>query len=135
MALDPRRLGKRRVETIQVLRGLAVPGYGRRRHPGVRMWAGYEEALVRYGPGNLPGLVRGEGFPRSDGQKSGRAPSTTLSVAKVPFLQAGQRPATSDCLARTASAASLRPASSDSVRSVMTTLRAPVAPISASTPR
>ncbi|MGW4509997.1 MSMEG_6728 family protein [Streptomyces sp. NPDC004436] len=48
-ALDPRRLGKQRVEAVQALRGLVVPGYGWRRHPAVRMWAGYEEALVRYG--------------------------------------------------------------------------------------
>lgn len=48
-ALDARRLGKQRVEALQVLRGLIVPGYGWRRHPAVRMWAGYEEALVRYG--------------------------------------------------------------------------------------
>ncbi|MFI6106445.1 MSMEG_6728 family protein [Streptomyces sp. NPDC051310] len=47
-ALDPRRLGKQRVEALQVFRGLTVPGYGWRRHPAVRMWAGYEEALVRY---------------------------------------------------------------------------------------
>jgi hypothetical protein len=47
--LDPRRLGKQRVEAVQVLRGLTVAGYGWRRHPAVRMWAGYEEALVRYG--------------------------------------------------------------------------------------
>ncbi|MFE9174408.1 MSMEG_6728 family protein [Streptomyces kebangsaanensis] len=47
--LDRRRLGKQRVEAVQVLRGLTVPGYGWRRHPAVRMWAGYEEALVRYG--------------------------------------------------------------------------------------
>ncbi|MEU5312634.1 MSMEG_6728 family protein [Streptomyces sp. NPDC021562] len=47
--LDRRRLGKQRVETLQVLRGLTVPGYGWRRHPAVRMWTGYEEALVRYG--------------------------------------------------------------------------------------
>lgn len=47
--LDPRRLGKQRVETIQVLRALTVPGYGWRRHPAALMWTGYEEALVRYG--------------------------------------------------------------------------------------
>lgn len=47
--LDPLRLGKQRVEALQVLRGLTVAGYGWRRHPAVRMWAGYEEALVRYG--------------------------------------------------------------------------------------
>jgi Pyrimidine dimer DNA glycosylase len=47
--LDGRRLGKQRVEAIQVLRALTVPGYGWRRHPAAAMWAGYEEALVRYG--------------------------------------------------------------------------------------
>ncbi|CAM3537152.1 MSMEG_6728 family protein [Kibdelosporangium persicum] len=47
--LDPRRLGKQRVETIQVLRALTIPGYGWRHHPAAAMWAGYEEALTRYG--------------------------------------------------------------------------------------
>lgn len=47
--LDVRRLGRQRVEALQVLRGLTVPGYGWRHHPAVKMWAGYEEALVRYG--------------------------------------------------------------------------------------
>lgn len=47
--LDSRRLGKQRAENIQVLRALVVPGYGWRRHPAAAMWAGYEEALVRYG--------------------------------------------------------------------------------------
>jgi hypothetical protein len=49
VALDPLRLGKQRVEAIQVLRALTVPGYGWRHHPAAAMWAGYEEALVRYG--------------------------------------------------------------------------------------
>ncbi|MEQ4302674.1 MSMEG_6728 family protein [Plantactinospora sp. B6F1] len=48
-SLDQLRLGKQRVEAIQVLRGLVRPGYGWRHHPAVKMWAGYEEALVRYG--------------------------------------------------------------------------------------
>ena len=47
--LDTRRLGKQRVEALQVLRALTVPGYGWSRHPAVLVWAGYEEALVRYG--------------------------------------------------------------------------------------
>ena len=47
--LDLRRLGKQRVETIQVLRALTVQGYGWRHHPAAAMWAGYEEALVSYG--------------------------------------------------------------------------------------
>jgi len=48
-SLDQLRLGKQRVEAIQVLRGLVRPDYGWRHHPAVKMWAGYEEALVRYG--------------------------------------------------------------------------------------
>jgi hypothetical protein len=47
-ALDLKRLGKQRVEGIQVLRGLTVPGYGWRHHPAVKMWRGHEEALARY---------------------------------------------------------------------------------------
>jgi hypothetical protein len=47
--LDHRRLGKQRVEALQIQRALVVPGYGWGRHPAVRMWAGHEEALVRYG--------------------------------------------------------------------------------------
>lgn len=47
--LDQRRLGKQRVEALQVLRALVRPGYGWRHHPAAAMWAGYEEALVRYG--------------------------------------------------------------------------------------
>jgi hypothetical protein len=46
--LDRRRLGKQRVECLQVLRGLTVPTYGWRHHPAVKMWRGCEEALGRY---------------------------------------------------------------------------------------
>ncbi len=47
--LDARRLGKQRVEAIQVLRATCVDDYGWRHHPAAKMWRGYEEALVRYG--------------------------------------------------------------------------------------
>lgn len=47
--LDDRRLGKQRVEALQILRALTVPGYGWQHHPAVLMWRGYEEALARYG--------------------------------------------------------------------------------------
>jgi hypothetical protein len=47
-SLDRKRLGKQRVECIQVLRGLTREGYGWRHHPAVLMWKGYEEALARY---------------------------------------------------------------------------------------
>jgi hypothetical protein len=48
-ALDDRRLGKQRVEAMQVLRALTRPVYGWKRHPAVLMWRGYEEALGAYG--------------------------------------------------------------------------------------
>jgi pyrimidine dimer DNA glycosylase len=47
--LDAKRLGKQRVETIQVVRALTRPTYGWANHPAVLMWKGYEEALGRYG--------------------------------------------------------------------------------------
>ncbi len=47
--LDRKRLGKQRVETIQVVRALTRPGYGWGNHPAVLMWKGFEEALGRYG--------------------------------------------------------------------------------------
>lgn len=46
--LDRRRLGKQRVECIQVVRGLTWAGYGWRNHPAVLMWKGFEEALGSY---------------------------------------------------------------------------------------
>jgi hypothetical protein len=47
--LDSKRLGKQRVEVIQIVRALTVPGYAWKTHPAVLMWQGYEEALGRYG--------------------------------------------------------------------------------------
>jgi hypothetical protein len=47
--LDLKRLGKQRVEALQILRALTVPGYGWRHHPAAKMWKGYEEALGAYG--------------------------------------------------------------------------------------
>jgi hypothetical protein len=47
--LDGPRLGKQRVETLQLLRANTVPGYGWRHHPAAKMWAGRLPALVLYG--------------------------------------------------------------------------------------
>ena len=47
--LDSPRLGKQRVETLQVLRALELPDYGWTSHPVVRMWRGRTPALVAYG--------------------------------------------------------------------------------------
>lgn len=47
--LDYRRLGKQRVETYQILKALSNPNYGWQNHPAVKMWRGYEPALILYG--------------------------------------------------------------------------------------
>ena len=47
-SLDVKRLGKQRVECLQVVRGLTVADYGWRHHPAVKMWRGHLEALGRY---------------------------------------------------------------------------------------
>jgi hypothetical protein len=47
--LDTARLGKQRVESLQVLRALELPNYGWATHPAVGMWRGHTPALVVYG--------------------------------------------------------------------------------------
>jgi hypothetical protein len=46
--LDDRRLGKQRVEALQIARALCRPDYGWRHHPAVRMWRGFPEGLACY---------------------------------------------------------------------------------------
>lgn len=45
--LDNKRLGKQRVEAMQILNCLANPNRWRN-HPAVKMWKGYENALTHY---------------------------------------------------------------------------------------
>ena len=47
--LDRQRLGKQRVEVLQLLRALNGESQGWRNHPATRMWDGYLESLVEYG--------------------------------------------------------------------------------------
>lgn len=46
--LDRQRLGKQRLEVVQIL-GALTKGGGWARHPAVRMWAGCEDLLCLYG--------------------------------------------------------------------------------------
>lgn len=46
--LDRQRLGKQRVENLQIIKALIDPSYGWQNHPAVKMWRGYEYALLRY---------------------------------------------------------------------------------------
>jgi len=47
--LDGRRLGKQRVEVLQICNALHRDSGGWINHPVTRMWRGYEPALVAYG--------------------------------------------------------------------------------------
>jgi hypothetical protein len=47
--LDRQRLGKQRVEVVQILRALAGDTKGWSNHPATRMWSGHEHALAQYG--------------------------------------------------------------------------------------
>jgi len=47
--LDKARLGKQRVEVLQIMKCLVGESDGWKNHPCVRMWRGYEYSLVHYG--------------------------------------------------------------------------------------
>lgn len=46
--LDKQRLGKQRVECVQILNTLLGKSTGWKNHPAVKMWRGYEPALLKY---------------------------------------------------------------------------------------
>lgn len=48
-SLDSSRLGKQRVEVLQILRAITFPSYGWTNHPATRMWRGHVPALTSYG--------------------------------------------------------------------------------------
>lgn len=47
--LDNQRLGKQRVETLQIINTLLDPQFGWRSHPAVHMWSNHTAALCDYG--------------------------------------------------------------------------------------
>lgn len=46
--LDRQRLGKQRVENLQIMRALLDPSYGWQHHPATNMWRGHELYLNDY---------------------------------------------------------------------------------------
>ena len=46
--LDYRRLGKQRVEALQIIKALTVPDSGWKNHPATKMWADHVPALKWY---------------------------------------------------------------------------------------
>jgi len=47
--LDNKRLGKQRVECLQILKALNDHNYGWQNHPIVKMWKDYQSGLILYG--------------------------------------------------------------------------------------
>lgn len=47
--LDRMRLGKQRVETLQILKSIHYPQYGWKNHPAVKMWVHCPVGLIQYG--------------------------------------------------------------------------------------
>jgi hypothetical protein len=47
--LDMRRLGKQRVETLQLVRAIMIPGLRWASHPACKMWSGSVGLLIEYG--------------------------------------------------------------------------------------
>lgn len=47
--LDNKRLGKQRVEVLQIYKALTEDNYGWKNHPAVKMWKGKEYGLLIYG--------------------------------------------------------------------------------------
>ena len=46
--LDNKRLGKQRVEALQILKAIYIEDYGWKNHPAVKMWKEYPHALMLY---------------------------------------------------------------------------------------
>jgi len=47
-SLDYKRLGKQRVESLQLIKSIYIEDYGWRNHPCSRMWRDYPNALIEY---------------------------------------------------------------------------------------
>lgn len=80
-ALDVPRLGKQRVEVIQIVRALTRPDYAWKSHPAVLMWKGYEEALGRYGMAMCE-VWRGYGYDDTC-EATIRADLADLGIAQI----------------------------------------------------
>ena len=89
--LDSPRLGKQRVETLQILRALELPDYGWASHPAVLMWRGRTAALVAYGLAMVR-VWRERGFAdTTDAQIAEFAPDV-VGVAQEDLAAAGLLP-------------------------------------------
>jgi hypothetical protein len=89
--LDSPRLGKQRVETLQILRAIELPDYGWANHPAVLMWRGRTPALVAYGLA-MARVWRERGFADSTESQIGEFAPQVVGVPQQELAAAGLLP-------------------------------------------
>jgi hypothetical protein len=89
--LDTPRLGKQRVETLQVLRALELPDYGWANHPVVTMWRGRTPALVAYGLATVR-VWRERGFADTTHEQIAEFAPDVVGVPQGELAAAGRLP-------------------------------------------
>ena len=89
--LDSPRLGKQRVETLQILRAIELPDYGWANHPAVRMWRGRTPALVAYGLAMVR-VWRERGFADTTEVQIGEFAPDVVGAAQTDLAAAGLLP-------------------------------------------
>jgi hypothetical protein len=89
--LDSARLGKQRVETLQILRALELPDYGWATHPAVRMWRGRTPALVVYGLAMVR-VWRERGFADTTENQIGEFAPEVVGATQAELADAGLLP-------------------------------------------
>jgi hypothetical protein len=89
--LDSPRLGKQRVETLQILRAIELPDYGWANHPAVLMWRGRTPALVAYGLA-MAGIWQERGFADSTASQIGEFAPEVVGRPQEELAEAGLLP-------------------------------------------
>jgi hypothetical protein len=89
--LDSPRLGKQRVETLQILRAIELPDYGWANHPAVLMWRGRTPALVAYGLA-MARIWQERGFADSTARQIGEFAPEVVDRSQDELAAAGLLP-------------------------------------------
>jgi hypothetical protein len=89
--LDSPRLGKQRVETLQILRAIELPDYGWANHPAVLMWRGRTPALVAYGLA-MARVWRERGFADSTENQIGEFAPEVVNLPQEDLAASGLLP-------------------------------------------
>jgi Pyrimidine dimer DNA glycosylase len=89
--LDSPRLGKQRVETLQILRAIELPDYGWANHPAVLMWRGRTPALVAYGLA-MARIWQERGFADSTAPQIGEFAPRVVGVPQAELAGEGLLP-------------------------------------------